>query len=335
MWFFDGVGVMGTGGRDRPQREQSSPKSGSPADAAARLPGRARRLLQYCGQAIVDFLIEDACVLCGSAPHALPVKEPLDGFASPLGEPVTCRLVGIFPILNHPVCARCLAAFSAARGAGVLGMLIPPATIVTTAGECFAGPAPGTGSGEVVGASAKGHSIEPCSKMPTQTPIRVVAPFMTDDNVLKIMHLIKFSGYGELVPQVAATVVRAVEAFGLLPGRHTVAVPVPMERAERRRRKLNAAEAFAAEISRRFGIPLIAKGLTKIRRTGPQAQTAHSERADNVRGAFTAAGEGLARKDVLLVDDLVTTGATAASCAAALLAAGARSVTVLGFARAL
>jgi ComF family protein len=157
---------------------------------------------------------------------------------------------------------------------------------------------------------------------------------MTDDNVLRIIHLIKFSGYRELISIVASTIVRSVHRFGLHPGVGSVLVPTPMTPAAIKRRGFNQAERIAAELAREFDTPFYAKGLRKISSTAPQSKTAPERRASNVRGVFAGSGR-VAGRHVLLVDDLVTTGATAGACAAALLGSGAAHVDVICFGRAL
>lgn len=75
--------------------------------------------------------------------------------------------------------------------------------------------------------------------------------------------------------------------------------------------------------------------MRKTVRTRRQSTTGRRERAGNVRGVFRWDGEPLRGRNVVLVDDLVTTGATAASCAGVCLAAGAGRVTAVSLARAL
>ena len=75
------------------------------------------------------------------------------------------------------------------------------------------------------------------------------------------------------------------------------------------------------------------RALRRVRETPPQVGRDRAARARNVQGAF-AASTAVAGRDVVLVDDVVTTGATADACARALKAAGARSVTVVSLARA-
>lgn len=105
---------------------------------------------------------------------------------------------------------------------------------------------------------------------------------------------------------------------------------VPATRVALRERGWNPAEALAGAVGRRLGLPL-SPALEKVRPTRDQAGLARAQRRRNLAGAFRArpvAGP------VLLVDDVMTTGATAWECAAALRAAGAAAVDVLTFARA-
>jgi ComF family protein len=99
------------------------------------------------------------------------------------------------------------------------------------------------------------------------------------------------------------------------------------------KRGFNQSEELAKELSRRTGIP-VEKALARARATPSQVQRSQSARRKNVAGAFRAARTGVAGKNLLLVDDVFTTGATASACAAALKDAGARRVSVLTVARA-
>jgi ComF family protein len=107
---------------------------------------------------------------------------------------------------------------------------------------------------------------------------------------------------------------------------------MPMHWLRRWRRGFNQAELLAQEIARRSATP-VRRSVRRIRGTAPQAGLTHAKRRQNVAGAFRVAGrvEGMR---VLLVDDVLTTGATASACARALKAAGAERVAVLTVARA-
>jgi ComF family protein len=116
--------------------------------------------------------------------------------------------------------------------------------------------------------------------------------------------------------------------------RFDAVVPVPLHWWRRWRRGFNQSELLAREISRRTGAP-IAGALRRIRATSAQAGLTHGARRRNVAGAFRARGasQTVAGKNVLLIDDVMTTGSTGAACALALKRAGARRVTLLTVAR--
>lgn len=122
----------------------------------------------------------------------------------------------------------------------------------------------------------------------------------------------------------------AISARVGLDGPYGEVVPVPARPLSRLRRD-HAAEALAAEVSLRVGSPL-SRRLRKVRTTERQSGLPLERRRTNVRRAFVA--DGGAPERVLLVDDVATSGSTARECAAALVAAGARHVDVVCFARA-
>jgi ComF family protein len=115
-------------------------------------------------------------------------------------------------------------------------------------------------------------------------------------------------------------------------------VSVPLARVRRRERGYNQAELLGADFASRKGWRFAPELLERTRSAGSQTTLHPSERRANVAGAFRVPESGcemLAGRHIMVVDDVWTTGATALSCADTLLAAGARAVSVLTFARAL
>lgn len=112
-------------------------------------------------------------------------------------------------------------------------------------------------------------------------------------------------------------------------------VSVPLARRRRIERGYDQAALLADALARAAGAARRrARGaLRRVRETPPQVGRSREERARNVAGAFEA-GPAVSGRDVVLVDDVVTTGATADAAAAALRRAGARSVVVVALARA-
>jgi predicted amidophosphoribosyltransferase len=107
---------------------------------------------------------------------------------------------------------------------------------------------------------------------------------------------------------------------------------VPSTRRSEAERGFVPAEALARPLARLLGLPA-ARLLSKVRETRDQAGLSRAERRSNLGGAFAAIGRVPGR--VILVDDVMTTGATIEACALALLHGGAREVRVVTFARAL
>jgi ComF family protein len=105
----------------------------------------------------------------------------------------------------------------------------------------------------------------------------------------------------------------------------SVLVPVPLARKDFSTRGFNQAEEIAAAISGHTGVPVASHLLLKNEVTPPQATLDREARRENLKGCFLANGreaKRLGRKRVLLVDDVMTTGATAGECARVLREAG-------------
>ena len=115
-----------------------------------------------------------------------------------------------------------------------------------------------------------------------------------------------------------------------------VLVPVPLHWRRAWGRRYNQSGALARVIERQAGVRLACEALRRVRPTEQQIGLSRSQRASNVQGAFKVAsdrGADIQGRRVVLVDDVLTSGATADACARALLRARAASVDVLVFAR--
>jgi ComF family protein len=106
-------------------------------------------------------------------------------------------------------------------------------------------------------------------------------------------------------------------------------LPVPLHVRRLRQRGFNQALLLAELFSHRWKVPLCRNNLRRIRWTEPQVSLSATERADNVRGAFSLHEPGeLKGKRVLLVDDVYTTGSTVKECCRVLGDAGAESAVL-------
>ena len=142
----------------------------------------------------------------------------------------------------------------------------------------------------------------------------------------ELIHLYKYGRVRTLARPLSGLLAQALprdEAFD-------AAVPVPLYWRRRLQRGFNQAELLARDLSRRTGIPVV-RALGRLRPTPAQAGLSNSARRQNVSQAFRA--RSVRGKRILLIDDVMTTGATAASCAVALKQAGARRVALLTVAR--
>lgn len=157
-----------------------------------------------------------------------------------------------------------------------------------------------------------------------------VSLYAFEGPVREAVHLLKYGRRTMLAPALGALL--AGGAGPSVRGADLV-VPVPLQLRRLRQRGFNQSLLLARALSERLGAPIDARVLRRVRGTRPQVGLHASQRAENVRGAFIVSGRGLEGRDVLLVDDVYTTGATARECAAALARAGAR-VRVLTLARA-
>lgn len=147
----------------------------------------------------------------------------------------------------------------------------------------------------------------------------------------KALHRLKYRrdlGLGE------ALAYHLVECYRLLGWQVDLVAPVPLGVARRKERGYNQVAYLAYPMAIIAGLPYSARALRRIRETRSQVGLTVEERRDNVTGAFFAFQSRVSGADVLVVDDVVTSGATMNACAAALLDAGANAVYGLTLARA-
>jgi ComF family protein len=168
---------------------------------------------------------------------------------------------------------------------------------------------------------------------PTLTAARYA--YVLEPPASDLAHALKYEGW----PELADAMGRAMARLDLPKGapRRTFVVPVPTTAKRRRSRGYNQAELLARQVAARRGWSLLL-ALARVGEAGSQTSLSPTERRENVRGAFAPAGDGsrkLAGAHVVLVDDVLTTGATASEAAETLAEMGADGVTLVAFARAL
>lgn len=201
--------------------------------------------------------------------------------------------------LVGPACARCDLPFDQAQGEGAL------------CGACMADPPPYQ---------------------------RVHVPLAYGDVSRSIVMRLKYgqrTGFARLMARLMAGTLPSplAESDDATP---PLIVPVPLHRWRIWVRGFNQSAEISRHLGRLTGAPVLVDALHRHRRTPPLRGLGRAARARTVRGAFAVPPQhraALAGRHIFLVDDVFTTGATAAACTRALLRAGARSVAVVAFAR--
>ncbi len=157
------------------------------------------------------------------------------------------------------------------------------------------------------------------------------SPFRFDGIIRQAIHQLKYRNLRALATPLA----RQLNDYLMtdpVPG--DVLVPVPLHRKRLRERGYNQSGLLARELGKLTNLPIDDNCLIRERLTPPQARTAKvEERQGNVLGAFSTCNYRLKDRQVLLIDDVTTSGATLNACAAALKASGAATVWGLVLAR--
>lgn len=160
------------------------------------------------------------------------------------------------------------------------------------------------------------------------------AAMVYDDMPRNLILPLKYADRTENAGLLARYMARA--AMGLL-GPDSLLIPVPLHRIRLFGRRYNQAGLLARALGRLTGSPVMVDGLERIRATRPLEGLGRSARHDVMRGTIGVRARHLAAirgRHVIVVDDVMTTGATLAACTHALLGAGAGQVDVLAAARA-
>jgi ComF family protein len=132
----------------------------------------------------------------------------------------------------------------------------------------------------------------------------------------------------------AGLLVDGYESSSLAKEKFDLVVPVPLTQRKKTRRSYNQSEVLAFYLSDAIGVPYAPFALMKKRETPSQTRLDLHGRLSNVEDSFAVTDDSLVKgKRVILVDDIITTGATASECAKVLKGAGARKVSAISLAR--
>jgi ComF family protein len=237
--------------------------------------------------------------------------------------PSDCRICDS-PLVNIsrlPVCPECLAAMHPIEG-----------SLCVICGERISSPYAVTANG--------GPRCGLCRRV---EPVfaRAVAYGSYETGLRELIHLLKYSGVrpaANVLGRMLANAITVLENEFQEPS--VALVPVPLYRAKRRERGFNQAELIARAAlknnSCRGRLHLCAGALIRQRETASQIGLTRHQRRENLRGAFAVSNAGLIRgRELLIVDDVYTTGATVSECARVLQRAGAAKIWVATVARTL
>lgn len=172
------------------------------------------------------------------------------------------------------------------------------------------------------------HSIT-CSECLLHKPFfsSVISFGIYSEALREAIHQLKFKGLRRLARPLGNLLseLPVPEADGI--------VPVPLSKKTLREREFNQTLLLARAISKHSGIPVQMDTLHKKKNTLPQIGLGARERRSNVKNAFESSARATGLR-LILLDDVMTTGATARECAKTLIKAGAKEVVVLTLARA-
>src|SRR5580698_8725975 len=174
-------------------------------------------------------------------------------------------------------------------------------------------------------------SMEAIADPPAYNRARAAVRF--DEISRGLVHAFKYGDRLDLAPMMGRWTSNA--------GRELLAeadalVPVPLHWRRQWARRFNQSAMLASAVAKESGVPIAFGALKRVKATAQQVGLSQKERAANIQGAFKVPEIGraaVAGRRLVLVDDVLTSGATAEGCARALLRAGAANVDVLVFAR--
>lgn len=231
------------------------------------------------------------------------------------------KLNGFLDILFPPVCPLCEEALAVDGFCSACEDAFASARITESACKVCGSP--------FITTNTAPHTCGACLKDPPPF-VQATSAYIYTGIVHDAIHAFKFNAKVHLAPRLGRLTAAAAR-FNVMP---QVVMPVPLHITRLRQRGFNQSLLLAREVGRAFSIPVDYESLTRIRHTDPQSGLKAVDRRLNVKGAFALAKANTVKgANVVLVDDVLTTGTTARECAAVLKSAGA-AVYVLTLARA-
>ncbi len=161
-------------------------------------------------------------------------------------------------------------------------------------------------------------------------PLLVAARLPYVGSLKKILYHLKYDDDRLVVDDLSVLLCQALEDLGkMVRVKDSVLVPVPLHWKRMLKRGFNQAELLANRVAYKYDVRIDTRLLTRTRQTASQHKLGKQERKQNVEGAFQAKRKYAEGTHVILVDDLLTSGATLSSCAGTLMDNGALSVNAI------
>lgn len=165
-------------------------------------------------------------------------------------------------------------------------------------------------------------NIKPSFSLVSLPQIKIASALTFAPPIDELIHYLKYNGIREIAPILGEFLLKRVKSLSI--EKDFVIVPVPLHHQRERERGYNQSELLAKDLSQRMGLKIF-KGLKRIRKTKSQVETkGKKERFKNLKGAFTLFGK--APEKAILLDDVLTTGATMNEVAKTLLRRGTKKV---------
>lgn len=159
---------------------------------------------------------------------------------------------------------------------------------------------------------------------------RAYSPCVYEGITKKLIHEFKYKGKNNLAGPLSKIMINFIREYSLPLNYLDLIIPVPLHKTRLRQREFNQAEALGTHIAEEFKKEIASGVLSRNRQTKNQAELKESQRSLNVAGSFSVdKNTCLKGKNLLLIDDVLTTGATSSEASLALKKAGAQTVFVL------
>lgn len=141
------------------------------------------------------------------------------------------------------------------------------------------------------------------------------AAFFEDNPIRSAIHELKYRNHKAIAHELGKILTNSYRQYNLTAD---IIIPVPLHRSRLKQRGYNQSEMLAKPLGKALDLPVNTKALSRVRKTKSQMKLSAAERHENVVDAFSCSDTKLAGQEILLIDDVCTTGSTLDACAAAL-----------------